>query len=115
MAPKPAPRLFPIAPALALAPDRLAPECAALARPVRECTRGHHIGPCGILANLAETSYRNAQRMLRDGAVTWWMADRIAVNLGHHPATVWPDEWAALVADDLATPDETPDQGEEAA
>ena len=55
-------------------------------------------GACRTDRTFASVS-RQLNRAVREGGITWPLADRFAIALGHHPASIWGDDWFALDAD----------------
>lgn len=78
MPPKPAPRLYPLAPLLEVA-----------ARYGYVSKHGHRYGPLIELCKLSGRELCHA----RERGLTEAQADRCAVRLGLHPSAVWGEEW----------------------
>lgn len=57
-------------------------------------TRQSHIGEIGLMANVSGIDRKQLHRWRRDG-FTANGADRIAIALGEHPLTFWP-EWGTV-------------------
>lgn len=48
------------------------------------------LGACGIRCSRLRRAYTRAKR---EGVVTIWAADKLAIAIGHHPSLVWVDAW----------------------